>query len=123
MSGFIEGVDRDQVTLFPDRLEDWIDDDHSICEVGLFVSLIWQVLALRAASARTGRPGYQLAILLTRFIQGYLNRIPLSRRRERAARRDPAVMWMIGWMAPDHNTIADYRRHDGGTIRKTCALK
>ena len=27
MSGYIEGTDRSQVTLFPDRLEDWIDDD------------------------------------------------------------------------------------------------
>ncbi|KAA0909541.1 hypothetical protein FLO80_21175, partial [Aquicoccus porphyridii] len=28
MSGFIGGVDRDQVTLFPERLEDWIGEDH-----------------------------------------------------------------------------------------------
>jgi hypothetical protein len=28
MSGYIEGISRDQVTLFPDRLEDWIDEDH-----------------------------------------------------------------------------------------------
>ena len=27
MSGYIEGTDRSQVTLFPDRLEDWIDED------------------------------------------------------------------------------------------------
>jgi len=25
MKRFIEGVDRSQTTLFPDRLEDWID--------------------------------------------------------------------------------------------------
>jgi len=24
MSGYIEGVDRDQETIFPERLEDWI---------------------------------------------------------------------------------------------------
>jgi hypothetical protein len=37
MSGFIEGVNRDQVTLFPDRLEDWIDEDHLVRVVDLFV--------------------------------------------------------------------------------------
>jgi hypothetical protein len=30
MKRFVEGVDRGQVTLFPDRLEDWIGDDHPV---------------------------------------------------------------------------------------------
>ena len=30
MSGYIEGVDREQVTLFPERLEDWIGEDHVV---------------------------------------------------------------------------------------------
>ena len=30
MSGFIEGVDRKQVTLFPDLLEDWIEEDYLV---------------------------------------------------------------------------------------------
>lgn len=37
MSGYIEGVDRDQATLFPERLEDWIDEDHLVRVVDLFV--------------------------------------------------------------------------------------
>ena len=37
MSGFIEGVDQDQVTLFPDRLKDWIVEDHLVRVVDLFV--------------------------------------------------------------------------------------
>ncbi|SDX83029.1 transposase, partial [Roseicitreum antarcticum] len=85
MSGFIEGVDRDQVTLFPDRLEDWIDDDHLVRVVDLFVEQL-NLAGLgfvRAAHARTGRPGYHPAILLKLFIYGYLNRIPSSRRLER----------------------------------------
>ncbi len=28
MKRFVEGVDRGQSTLFPDRLEDWIGDDN-----------------------------------------------------------------------------------------------
>ncbi len=60
MSGFIEGVDRDQVTLFPDRLEDWIDEDHLVRVVDLFVAQLDLVDLgfARAAHARTGRPGY-----------------------------------------------------------------
>ena len=90
MSGFIEGVDRDQVTLFPERLEDWIGEDHLVRVVDLFVDQL-DLAGLgfvRAAHARTGRPGYHPAILLKLLIYGYLNRVPSSRRLEREAGRN-----------------------------------
>ena len=37
MKRFIEGLDRSQSTLFPDRLEDWIDDDNLVRVVDVFV--------------------------------------------------------------------------------------
>ena len=40
MSGYIEGISRDQVTLFPDRLEDWIDEDHPVRVIDAFVDAI-----------------------------------------------------------------------------------
>jgi len=123
MSGFLEGVDRDQVTLFPDRLEDWIDEDHLVRVVDLFVDQLDLVNLgfVRAAHAWTGRPGYHPAVLLKLFIHGYLNRVPSSRRLEREAGRNVEVMWLLGRLAPDHKTIADFRRDNGGAIRKTCA--
>jgi transposase len=123
MSGFIEGVDRDEVTLFPDRLEDWIDEDHLVRVVDLFVEQL-DLAGLgfvRAAHARTGRPGYHPAVLLKLFIYGYLNRIPSSRRLEREAGHNVEVMWLLGRLVPDHKTIADFRRENGSPIRKTCA--
>lgn len=30
MAGFIEGVDRGQSVLFPDRLDDWIGEDSLV---------------------------------------------------------------------------------------------
>lgn len=123
MSGFIEGVDRDQVTLFPERLEDWIGEDHLVRVVDLFVDQL-DLVALgfaRAAHARTGRPGYHPSVLLKLFIYGYLNGIPSSRRLEREAGRNVEVMWLIGRLVPDHKTIADFRRGNGAAIRKTCA--
>ena len=60
MSGFIEGADRSQATLFPDRLEDWIDEDNPVRVIDLFVEEIdlEEIGFLRTAPARTGRPGY-----------------------------------------------------------------
>ena len=37
MKRFVEGVDRGQSTLFPDRLEDWIGEDNPVRVVDVFV--------------------------------------------------------------------------------------
>ena len=123
MAGFIEGVQRSQTVLFPERLEDWIGEDDLVRVIDLFVDeLDLATLGfVRSTSARTGRPGYHPAILLKLFIYGYLNRIPSSRRLEREAGRNVEVMWLIGRLVPDHKTIAEFRRTNGRAIRKTCA--
>jgi len=123
MSGYIEGVDRSQATLFPDRLEDWIDDDNPVRVIDLFVDEIdlEKTGFLRTAPAWTGRPGYHPSVLLKLFIYGYLNRVPSSRALEREAGRNVEVIWLTGRLAPDHKTIADFRRDNGSAIRKTCA--
>jgi transposase len=123
MSGYIEGTDRGQMTLFPDRLEDWIGEDNPVRVVDLFVDEI-DLLELgfgRTVPAATGRPGYHPSVLLKLFIYGYLNRVPSSRALEREAGRNVEVMWLTGRLAPDHKTIADFRRDNGPAIRKTCA--
>ena len=123
MAGFIEGVDRCQTVLFPDRLEDWIDTDHMVQAVDLFVAeLDLPGLGFtRSVPARTGRPGHHPAVLLKLLIYGYLNRVPSSRRLEREANRNIEVMLLTGRLAPDHKTIADFRCDNGPAIRKTCA--
>ncbi len=37
MKRFVEGVDREQGTLFPDRLEDWIGADNPVRVIDVFV--------------------------------------------------------------------------------------
>ena len=123
MSGYIEGVDRDQVTLFPERLEDWIGEDHPVRVIDAFVDALDLCTAGfgRTAPAQTGRPGYHPSVLLRLFIYGYLNRVPSSRRLEREAGRNVEVMWLTGRLVPDHKTIADFRKDNGPAIRQTCA--
>jgi hypothetical protein len=53
MTGFIEGVKRDQTTLFPERLEDWIGEDHLVRVVDLCVDqLDLAALGLRTLTSR-----------------------------------------------------------------------
>ena len=55
------------------------------------------------------------------YIYGYLNRVQSSRRLEREAGRNVEVMWLTGRLAPDHKTIADFRKDNGPAIRGVCA--
>ncbi len=82
MKRFIEGVDRSQTTLFPDRLEDWIDDDNPVRVIDVFVDEL-ELLELgfeRVAPKRTGRAAYHPAVLLKLYNYGYLNRVQSSPR-------------------------------------------
>ena len=69
----------------------------------------------------TGRPSYHPAVLLKLYIYGYLNRVQSSRRLEREAGRNVEVMWLTGRLAPDHKTIADFRKDNCRAIRQVCA--
>ena len=123
MKRFVEGVDRGQSTLFPDRLEDWIGDDNPVQVIDVFVDeLDLGGLGFGRVEPRaTGRPGYHPSVLLKLYIYGYLNRVQSSRRLEREAGRNVEVMWLTGRLVPDHKTIADFRKDNGPAIRKVCA--
>jgi len=123
MKRFIEGKDRGQGTLFPERLDDWISEDNPVRVVDVFVDeLDLGGLGFGRVEPRaTGRPGYHPSDLLKLYIYGYLNRVQSSRRLEREAGRNVEVMWLTGHLAPDHKTIADFRKDNGGAIRKVCA--
>ena len=122
MKRFIEGVDRSQATLFPEYLEDWIDEDNPVRVVDAFVDEL-DLGALgfdRVVPLWTGRPGYHPSGLLKLYIYGYLNRVQSSRRLEREAGRNVEVMWLTCRLAPDFKTIADFRKDYGGAIRQVC---
>jgi transposase len=112
MKRFIEGVDREQSTLFPERLADWVEEDNPVRVIDVFVDeLDLGGLGFgRAAPETTGRPGYHPSVLLKLYIYGYLNRVQSSRRLEREAGRNVEVMWLTGRLVPDHKTIADFRK-------------
>jgi len=123
MKRFVEGVAREQSTLFPDRLEDWIGDDNPVRVIDVFVDeLDLGGLGFdRVAPQATGRPSYHPSVLLKLYIYGYLNRVQSGRRLEREAGRNVEVMWLTGRLVPDHKTIADFRKDNGPAIRKVCA--
>ena len=123
MKRFVEGVDREQGTLFPVLLDDWINEDNPVRVIEVFVEeLDLGELGFGGVDPKaTGRPSYHPSVLLKLYIYGYLNRVQSSRRLEREAGRNVEVMWLTGRLAPDHKTIADFRKDNGPAIRKVCA--
>src|ERR687893_131217 len=122
MAGYVEGVDRGQATLFPDRLDDFVDADNPVRVIDAFVDALdlRDLGFVRALPTIMGRPGYHPAVLLKLYVYGYLNRIASSRRLEREAARNVELMWLTGRLAPDHKTIADFRRDNGPAIKRVC---
>jgi transposase len=123
MKRFVEGIDRRQSTLFPECVEDWISEDNPVRVIDVFVeTLDLAEMAFEGVDpAATGRPAYHPSVLLKLYIYGYLNRVQSSRRLEREAGRNLEVMWLLGRLAPDHKTIADFRKDNGAAVRRVCA--
>src|SRR5262249_18619227 len=117
MRRFVEGIDRGQSTLFPECPEDWIDENNPVRVIDVSVDGVnLGALGFEGVDPEiTGRPSYHPSVLLKIYIYGYLNRV------QREALRNVEVMWLVGRLAPDHKTIADFRKDDGRAIRQVCA--
>ena len=121
MSGFIEGEDRHQATLFPERLDDYVAEESSVRVIDVFIDdLDITGLGFKTQASDTGRPAYHPTTMLKIYVYGYLNRVQSSRRLERETQRNVELMWLTGRLAPDFKTIADFRKDNGEAIRLVC---
>ena len=122
MAGFIEEADRGQLSLLPGSLDDWVGKDNPVRVIDAFVDgLDLKKLGFETVEPLDiGRPGYHPSIHLKLYIYGYLYRVQSSRRLERECHRNLEVMWLLGRLAPDHKTIADFRKDNGAAIKKVC---
>jgi transposase len=117
--GFVQGIHREQMVMFPQCLDEYIGDDSPVRFIDAFVdSLDMQALGFaRAVPKETGRPPYDPGDLLKLYVYGYLNGVRSSRKLEKEARRNVELMWLMGKLTPDFKTIADFRRDNGQSIR------
>lgn len=123
MSKHKRGISRTQTALLPPAVEDYVVA-HSLTRVidayvnGLGMGALGFEKSVPAA---TGRPSYAPDDLLKLYLYGYWNRIRSSRGLEAECKRNVEVMWLLGQLAPDHKTIADFRRLNGGSLQAVCA--
>ena len=118
--GFVRGEDRQQNALFPVSLEEMIPSDHACRVIDGFVRYL-SLPALgfgKATPKATGRPPYDPADLLKLYLYGYLHQVRSSRRLEQECHRNVEVMWLLGRLAPDHKTIAQFRKENGVALKR-----
>lgn len=111
---FISGCDRQQRHFLPECIEDYVLADNPVRFIDAFV----EELDLDKAGfafpkqdgQQRGRPGYHPGLLLKLYLYGYLHQLRSSRRLEAECRRNLELIWLLGKLAPDFKTIADFRK-------------
>ena len=117
--GYKKGINRNQKVLFPESLDDYIEESNAVRFIDSFVdSLDMKKLGFKYALPKaTGRPPYDPADMLKLYIYGYLNKIRSSRNLERETHRNIEVMWLLRKLTPDFKTISDFRKDNKKAIK------
>lgn len=116
---FIQGKNRTQSILFPESLDQIIDQNNEVRIIDLFVESINPAdFKFVIKTSIEGRPSYNPKDLLKLFVYGYLNQIRSSRVLEKECKRNIELMWLMKELAPDHNTISNFRKENEKAIRK-----
>jgi len=117
-----QGQPRHQTSFLPPSVEDYVDVDAPVRVVDAFVQSL-DMIQLgfdKAITAKTGCKPYDPADLLKLYLYGYLNQITSTRKLEKECHRNLEVMWLMGQLAPDFKTIADFRKDNGQSIKQAC---
>lgn len=109
---------RTQLALYTTCLDDMIAEENSVRTIDRFVDGLDLHSLGFGSMASQGRPPYDPADLLKLYIYGYLNRIRSSRQLELECSRNIELMWLLGNLRPDHNTIARFRKDNPKAIKR-----
>ena len=116
---FIQGKNRTQSILFTESLDQIISPDNEVRMIDLFVESIHPSdFKFIIKTTKEGRPAYHPKDLLKLFVYGYINHIRSSRQLEKECKRNIELLWLMKELAPDHNTISNFRRDNEKAIRK-----
>ena len=96
---FKTGESREQASLLPPRIEDYVGPDNPVRAIESYVcALDLAKLGFRHAdrtAEETGQPPYDPADLLKLYLYGYINQVRSSRRLEREASRNLELIWLL----------------------------
>jgi radical SAM protein with 4Fe4S-binding SPASM domain len=118
----IHGIARDQIEF--SCLEDLIGKNNPVRVMDAFVDkLDLSKLGFQARDIKTeGRPSFENAVFMKIYLYGYINGIRSSRRLERECLRNIEMQWLVGRLAPNYHSIADFRKVNSNALRNLFKL-
>ena len=118
MSGYISGIDRNQITMY--SLEDMVNQESMVRVIDRFIDVtdLQKLGFAKCRPAETGRPAYPPKAMCKLYVYGYENGIRSSRKLERETLRNIEVMWLTDSLTPDYKTISEFRRENLRPLQK-----
>ncbi|MFB9269460.1 IS1182 family transposase [Bradyrhizobium erythrophlei] len=118
---FKTGESREQASLLPPRIEDYVGPDNPVRAIESFIgALDLAKLGFRhadRAADEMGQPPYDPADLLKLYLYGYINRVRSSRRLEQEAVRNLELIWLLRNLRPGYRTIANFRKENWEALK------
>lgn len=118
MSKYIEGFNRNQYCFFPISFDEMVEEDNPVRGICAIVDSMDEkkLNFIHSQTKRTGRPPYNPICMFKIYLYCYYNKIRSSRNIEKECKRNIELMWLTGGLAPDHKTIADFRKNNKRAI-------
>lgn len=119
---YITSHNRNQVSF--GSLEDEIEKDNPVRVIEAFVEAL-DLAALHFTVKhiqKEGRPAFNPKVFIKLYFYGYVNGIRSSRRLEKECKRNIELQWLIGKLAPNYHSIADFRKENPVALKNTFKL-
>ncbi|MHB1318213.1 MAG: IS1182 family transposase [Anaerolineae bacterium] len=120
----VRPLSRDQMWLLPPSLDEMIPPEHVVRFVAAFVDdLSLSALGLQQSDAPRGGLEYDLKLLLSAWLYGFMTGVRSTRRLEQLSYENLPMIWLLGGQHPDHSTLGRFlqRNRDAmkGLFRQT----
>lgn len=117
------GDDREQMTLFPKTLDQYVSENHTVRAYDAFVdALDLEQLGIDFNEHKVGNSQYHPRLMLKLLIYSYSYGIKSSRKIERELHNNLSFIWLMKNLKPDHKTIAEFRRNNKAALKNALKL-
>jgi transposase len=116
---------RNQIALLPQSVEEYVPDDAPVRAYDAIISAMdFSKLGIEINPSKVGNTAYDPKAMVKLLVYGYSYGVRSSRKIEREANYNLSFIWLTGGLAPDHKTIAEFRRKNKAGLKevlKQCA--
>ena len=120
MAKYIKGQNRNQLVLFPTKIDEVIGYDNEVRVIDAFVDMmdLEKKGFKRAVPNKKGTNSFDPRDMLKLFLYGYKNKIRSSRKLEKLCETNIEVMWLMKNLKPDFRTISDFRKENAKVLKE-----